>query len=148
MPGPRPVRYPGRGCEVAMSEPVLRVALDTVDVTIVTVTRLNRLGRRAAGAARGAAAPPARIALQVAGRAPRVRGRDGVRALVRDVVRTWLDVLVPVVVTAVLDRIDLTELVVRRLDLDRVAREIDIEAILDRLDLTDLAVRRLDLDRV
>jgi hypothetical protein len=51
-------------------------------------------------------------------------------------------------VEAVLDRLDLTDLVVRRVDLDRVARGLDVEAVLDRLDLTDLVVRRVDLDRV
>ena len=40
-----------------------------------------------------------------------------------------------------LDRLDLTELVIRRVDLDRVARHLDIEAVLDRLDLTELVIR-------
>ena len=51
-------------------------------------------------------------------------------------------------VEAVLDRLDLTELVVSRVDLDRVARGLDVEAVLDRLDLTELVVSRVDLDRV
>jgi hypothetical protein len=143
-----------------MTEPVLRVALDTVDVTIGTVARLSRLTRRAAGAAR-VAAPPARALLRVGrgvawrlpgpgdavrneGRALRERGRDGVR----DAARARLDAIVPVVVAAVLGRIDLTDLVVYRVDLDRVVRELDIDAVLDRVDLTDLVIHRVDLDRV
>jgi hypothetical protein len=155
---------PGRGCEVAMPERVPRVVLDTVDVTVGTVARIDRAGRRAAGAAR-VAAPPARAFLRVGrgvvrrlpgpgdavrleGRDLRVRGLDVVRDVVRDVVLARLDAWVPVVVAAVLDRLDLTELVVRRVDLDRVVREVDLDAVLDRLDLTDVVVRRVDLDRV
>jgi hypothetical protein len=143
-----------------MTEPVLRVALDTVDVTIGTVARLSRLTRRAAGAAR-VAAPPARALLRVGrgvawrlpgpgdavrneGRALRERGLDGVR----DAARARLDAIVPVVVAAVLGRVDLTDLVVYRVDLDRVVRELDIDAVLDRVDLTDLVIHRVDLDRV
>ncbi|HVE30398.1 MAG TPA: hypothetical protein VNC80_10060, partial [Mycobacteriales bacterium] len=51
-------------------------------------------------------------------------------------------------VEAVLDRMDLTELVVSRVDLDRVARGLDVEAVLDRLDLTELVMSRVDLDRI
>ena len=47
-----------------------------------------------------------------------------------------------------LDRLDLTELVVSRVDLDRVARRLDVEAVLDRLDLTELVMSRVDLDRI
>ena len=47
-----------------------------------------------------------------------------------------------------LDRLDLTELVIRRVDLNRVAQELDVEAVLDRLDLTELVIRRVDLNRV
>jgi hypothetical protein len=118
---------PGGGCEVAMPERVPRVVLDTVGITVGTVgtvarlTRVDRLGRRAAGAARD---------------------------VVRDVVRVRLDAWVPVVVAAVLDRLDLTELVIRRVDLDGVVRGVDLDAVLDRLDLTDLVIRRVDLDRV
>jgi hypothetical protein len=147
-----------------MPERVPRVVLDTVDVTVGTVARIDRAGRRAAGAAR-VAAPPARAFLRVGrgvvrrlpgpgdavrleGRDLRVRGLDVVRDVVRDVVLARLDAWVPVVVAAVLDRLDLTELVVRRVDLDRVVREVDLDAVLDRLDLTAVVVRRVDLDLV
>src|SRR4029450_1086224 len=50
-------------------------------------------------------------------------------------------------IDAVLDRMDLTEVVVQRVDLDRVASELDIDAVLDRMDLTEVVVQRVDLDR-
>lgn len=66
-----------------------------------------------------------------------------------------LDGLVPMVVTAVLDRLDLTELVRERVDidalvagvdLDAAAAGLDVAAVLDRLDLTELVRERVDLD--
>ena len=84
-----------------------------------------------------------------------------------------LDALVPLVVTAALDRLDLTELVrervdlealvagvdvdavvagvdldavVARVDLDAAASRLDVKAVLDRLDLTELVRERVDLD--
>jgi len=86
-----------------------------------------------------------------------------------------LDALVPLVVTAALDRLDLTELVrervdlealvagvdvdavvagvdldavVARVDLDAAASRLDVKAVLDRLDLTELVRERVDLDAV
>jgi hypothetical protein len=68
-----------------------------------------------------------------------------------------LDALVPVVLDLVLDRIDLTALVLRRVDLDRIAAHLDLDTtaarldiakILDRIDLNELIEQRVDLDRV
>ena len=70
------------------------------------------------------------------------RRRDDV---MREFSRT-LDALVPVVVTAALDRLDLTELVRERVDLDALVAGVDIAAVLDRLDLTELVRERVDLD--
>lgn len=42
-------------------------------------------------------------------------------------------------VTIVLDQVDLTELVIKRVDLDRIARELDLDAIVRRLDITGIA---------
>lgn len=50
----------------------------------------------------------------------------------------------PRAVDAVLDRVDLTALVIRAVDLDRVALAVDVDAIAARLDL-DAVVARLDL---
>jgi hypothetical protein len=146
-----------------VSEPIRQVALDAVDLTIGTAAGLYRV-----------AAPPARLALRVARGTPGVRDaarvlRDGGRALrilTQDAVRAEVEILVPVLVDVFLDRIDLTEIVVRRVDLDRVAGELDVDAVvaradldaaaarldldafLDRVDLTEIVIRRVDLDRV
>ena len=66
-----------------------------------------------------------------------------------------LDRLLPAAVEEALRRVDLTQVVLRHVDLDRVVAEVDVDAVaarlhivrvLDRLDLTDLAVKRLDWD--
>jgi hypothetical protein len=57
--------------------------------------------------------------------------------------RRWQGLL-PALVDAALDRIDLTDLVVRRVDLDRVARQVDMDAIVARVDVEAVA-DRLDL---
>lgn len=86
-----------------------------------------------------------------------------------------LDQLVPPVIAAVLQRIDLTaivheqvdvdrlvkdvdldaaasrldvEAVAGRLDVDAVAARLDLEAVVDRLDLTRIVLERVDMDRV
>ena len=50
-----------------------------------------------------------------------------------------LDQLVPVVLGAVLDRVDLNQLVRQRVDVDALVAAVDISAVLDRLDLPALA---------
>ena len=54
-----------------------------------------------------------------------------------------LDVVVPATATVVLDRIDLTEVVVERVDLETV-----VTTVLDRLDLTEIVLQRVDLQAV
>ena len=56
--------------------------------------------------------------------------------------------VVPAVLDLVLDRIDLNALVERRVDLDRLAANLDIEKVLDRIDLDELVERRVDIDRL
>ena len=51
-----------------------------------------------------------------------------------------LDVVIPTVLERVLDRIDLTELVLQRVDLERI-----VGAVLDRMDLTEVVLERVDL---
>ena len=58
-----------------------------------------------------------------------------------------LDVLVPLVTTELLLRLDLTGIVERYVDLDRLVSRVDVDAIARRLDL-DAVVRRLDLMRI
>ena len=85
---------------------------------------------------------------------------DGRRAA-----EAFADVLVPHVVDAVIDRLDLTELVLERVDIDRVAESVTIDRLLDRVDLDEVVagvdiaaiiervdpmtiVERLDVDSV
>ena len=124
-----------------MSDRVPQAALDAADLAIGATAALCR-----------AAAPPARLALRVARGTPGVRGaaralQDGGHALrvrAQVAVLAELEVLVPAVVDAVLDRLDLTGLVLRRVDLDRVAQALDVDAVVARADL-DAAVGRVDL---
>jgi hypothetical protein len=50
-------------------------------------------------------------------------------------------------VDLVLDQLDLTQIVLDHVDLDRVVASVDMEAVVDRLDL-DRIVQRVDIDRV
>jgi hypothetical protein len=141
-----------------------RVALDGVDAGIgVTAAGLAGLARcgRAAGRL---ADSPARTAVRAGHAAARLApgpaellrhracaARDGGRTLrfaASHDLGTWVGAWLPGLVEGVLARLDLTELVVRHVDLDRVAAGLDVDAVLDRIDLTDVVVRRVDLDRV
>lgn len=82
------------------------------------------------------------------------RGAAQRTSLTRDASRL-LDGLVPVVVEQVLRRIDLTTMITRHVDPDRVvaqvdldvaAKRIDVAAVLDRIDLTGVVLERVDLD--
>ena len=83
----------------------------------------------------------------------------------RRAAEAFADVLVPHVVDAVIDRLDLTELVLERVDIDRVAESVTIDRLLDRVDLDEVVagvdvaaiiervdpmtiVERLDVDSV
>lgn len=55
--------------------------------------------------------------------------------------------LVPQVVNAALDQLDLTQVVLERVDLDRVVEAVDVDAAAERVDV-DRIVARVDLDRV
>lgn len=65
------------------------------------------------------------------------------QATARSVVGGLLDRLVPPLVDAIVSRMDLTELVVTRVDLRVV-----IESALDRIDLTQIVVDRVDVNRI
>jgi hypothetical protein len=141
-----------------MAERSRDVPLVLLDVAIGTAVSglggLARGGRAVTRLAAPVSRPAARAARTVADRLPaaldgpvRASGQAQ-RAAARAASESWLGYLVPRLVGVVLDRLDLTELVIQRVDLDRVAQQLDIEAVLDRLDLTELVARRVDLDRV
>ena len=49
-------------------------------------------------------------------------------------------------IEAVINRLDLTELVQRRVDLDAIVAGVDIEPVINRLDLTAIVLNHVDLD--
>jgi hypothetical protein len=54
-------------------------------------------------------------------------------------------------VAAVLDQLDLTDLVVERVDLDRIVRQLDVDAVVGRVDFVDIvrqAVIDIDLPEI
>ena len=57
------------------------------------------------------------------------------------------DALVPEVVASVLDTLDLTSIVVERVELDRVVTEVDMAALLDRIDIQGI-VDGLDIQSI
>ena len=69
------------------------------------------------------------------------------RAAAGEAVRDRLLSAIPRLLDAVLDQVDLTDLVERRVDLDELVRRVDVGAVAARLDL-DGIVARLDLDRI
>ncbi len=84
---------------------------------------------------------PAALATRFADRGRQVRFAAGADAT--ELTGQTLDVLVPSVLDPVLDRVDLTGLVLDRVDLERL-----VGAVLDTLDLTELVLDRVDLHRV
>jgi hypothetical protein len=80
---------------------------------------------------------PARLVTRLSQRGDAVR--HGVRAEIDDVSRE----LMPTVADAFVERMDVTDLVLERVDLVRI-----VEAVLDGIDLTELVLQRVDLDRI
>jgi hypothetical protein len=96
------------------------------------LTRSARLAR---------AAVPDRLVAGLADRGGQIRGE-----LERQV-PPMVSRLVRQTVEAVLSTLSMTELVLRHVDLDAIAREIDVDVIVDRVD-PDAVAARLDLDAV
>lgn len=66
-----------------------------------------------------------------------------VASAVETSVNAALDRIVPVLADAILERIDLTGIVLKRVDLDRI-----VDRALDGLDLTQLVIDRVDIDEL
>jgi hypothetical protein len=127
------------GAAVTVARPVVAVA-------VVAGRAVEPLARAAwALAARPPLVPedwtPAAFANRLADRGRTLRFAAG--ADVTELTGQTLDVVVPTVLDPVLDRIDLTALVIQRVDLERL-----VGAVLDTMDLTDLVLDRVDLHRV
>lgn len=73
------------------------------------------------------------------------RGDQQREELMRDLSHV-LDLVVPALATAVLRRLDLTEVVKRYVDVDSVVADVDLDAVVNRLDLMGIVRERVDLD--
>lgn len=120
----------------------------------VVTAGVGARGVRAAGAvvgplARGLARPPGvpeRYRPERLVRAAAARGRAG-RLAARDEAVRAVHALVPRIVDAVLDQIDLTRLVAGRVDLDALVSLVDVDAVVARADV-DAVVARANLDAI
>jgi hypothetical protein len=131
-----------------------RAVLDVATgATVAGVRRALRLTRRPAGrllpVARRAAEVAAATAPQgvVVGVGRLRREGRSAQELLRRRGEQVFDAAVPVILDAVLDQVDLTALVLRRVDLDAIAAALDLDAAAARLDL-DAAAERLDIDTI
>lgn len=141
----RPVAVPQLGPEARLALDVaLGVAGVTVGAAVVAVRTVHRV-----------TAPVTRLLW----RPPLLPARYHPATLVADVARTGgaeredlsrrvealFDVWMPVIVAAVVERLDLTRLVEENVDLDELVATVDLDAAVALVDL-DAAVRRVDLD--
>ena len=156
-----PARTPDGPAELAwlLAAAALGVALETrrrsADAAVVVVTRvrapLGLLARPALALARGSVAV-ARHHLDLDGWAE--RGLAGQRRAQEAAARA-LQALIATVAAAVLDAIDVDQVVARvdlerivaRIDLNQIAARIDLDAIIDRIDIDAIAAR-IDLDAI
>ena len=122
------------------------VARPVVGVTLVVGRAVEPLARDVVGLlARPPFVPaawtPAEIAHRLAdrGRGVRLAGVEDAEVAGGEA----LDLVIPTVLDRVLDRIDITELVLQRVELDRI-----VDAVLDKMDLTQVVLDRVDLGTV
>jgi hypothetical protein len=130
---------------------VVNVAVGTAEVLVGAAGAVVRTGWNVTGPVRSLVARPPLVphAYQPATIVATLeqRGRRYVSASERDT-DAMVAALVPLVVGAVLERIDLTEVVLSRVDLDRVVAAVDIEAAVRSLDLTRIVIDSVDLDAI
>ncbi|MGZ4581051.1 MAG: hypothetical protein ACXVXG_10505 [Nocardioidaceae bacterium] len=128
-----------------------------VDVAVGAVTTAGALAGAVGRRLGGLAEPVANTVLRPRMLAPSYRPGtwlDGLAArggrrrteLTREL-SALLDRLVPAVVAEVVQRLDLTELVRRYVDLDRIVASVNLDAAVARVDI-DAVARRLDVDSV
>ncbi|MFN8158034.1 MAG: hypothetical protein U0R68_11495 [Candidatus Nanopelagicales bacterium] len=131
--------------DVALGTSVV-VARPVVGVTVALVRAFTPLARDTVALVARPPLVPAHLtpaawaeALAAHGRTVRVAGTEDLEVAGGEA----LDVVIPTVLERVLDRIDLTELVLQRVDLERI-----VGAVLDRMDLTEVVLERVELGRV
>ena len=138
--------------------------LALVDSSMGVMSIVARTTVRSAGATRRLASPLLRRVERLPVRTTRPRALSGrlhrrgspVRQHVVTTGARMVDVAVPFLFEQVLRRVDLTDVVRRHVDLDRVVAEVDIDAVVDRVDVDPVAARlnidavldRVDLDAV
>ena len=135
-----------QGASVSSGEP--RTVPPVVDVAIGVGLAATEVVARAAAGAYRLVEPFAKLALQppvVPERYWPQRGVDqladrGERARRQGVRQAWalLDDIVPYVVDVILDRIDLTQIVIDRVKIMRIVDEVDIAAIVGHLDFDSI----------
>jgi hypothetical protein len=143
-------RYRGESSDLS------ELAFVVLGFSLAAVRSAGRAARGAMHAAEWATslsldAVPALLRGSVDDRVAAIRERERQRqlaltsaeALAEDVVTA----LIPRITYALLDQIDLTELVEERVDLDRIVRSVDLDAVVDRIDL-DAIVARIDLNAI
>lgn len=66
-------------------------------------------------------------------------------------VNTTLDAVVPRITSAIVSRVDITQIVVDHVDVNKIAAQVELEPIIDRVPITDIAdyvVKEIDLPEV
>lgn len=137
--------------------------LSPIDLALGATSRalgVTRLAAHAAAAAARGAAPVVQPLVALGRRTPvpdqwrpgpwlATLSREGAayRAMLLSRLTALLDALVPVVLAEVLGRADLTDLVLRFVDLDEVVAAVDLDRAVARVDV-DAVVTRVDADAV
>ena len=140
--------------------------IDAVAVAVAVSTGLWSVARSTTRRAAAAVQPLERLVLQPPWLPPRLHPQAWLEALNREgevqaaalrlELSRRLDDLVPAVVTELARRVDLTELVLRHVDVDAVVSAVDLDAAAARLDVApvvervevDAFLERVDLDAV
>jgi hypothetical protein len=130
--------------------PVTPAADVVIGVAVGVMARAVPIGRTALAVLRPVATLASRPPLVPERFQPitwlRANGRTG-SAYRNQAATPLLENLVPAVAAGILDRIDITGMVVDRVDIDRIIAEVDVNGVLERVDM-DSIVARLDLDSI
>ena len=140
--------------QATSSKPAVPVAVDAALGVAVLTTRaaisvVRGFARLAAPVGRVVMHPPilnerlhpVRVVEALANRGHEARRSSG------DDLDRIIAAVVPPVVNEVLDSLDLTELVLERVDIDALVSTVDVEAIIDRVDIAAI-VEKIDIDAI
>jgi hypothetical protein len=132
-----------------LSLATMGLALGMARSTARALTWSTRAATLAGSVALDLAPAPARRPFEAAAAGWREQRRATDRELLdaETVAEDLVRELVPRVVSAVLDQLDLTRIVTDRVDIDRVAAALDLDALVGRVDIARI-VERVDVDAV